>query len=56
MLLRDGNDIWAVDTASLNGTIVDNQKISAIVLDREIELRLPAGMGMRWVPEHVPPS
>lgn len=54
VLLRDGNDIWAVDTASLNGTIVDNQKISAIVLDREIELRLPAGMGMRWVPEHVP--
>lgn len=56
VLLRDGSDIWAVDTASLNGTIVDNQKISAIVLDREIELRLPAGMGMRWVPEHVPPS
>lgn len=56
VLLLDGGDIWAVDTASLNGTIVDGQKISAIVLDREVELRLPAGMGMRWVPEHVPPA
>lgn len=56
VLLLDGGDIWAVDTASLNGTIVDGQKISAIVLDREVELRLPAGMGMRWVPEHIPPT
>jgi len=56
VLLLDGGDIWAVDTASLNGTIVDGQKISAIVLDREVELKLPAGMGMRWVPEHIPPS
>ncbi|WAS90406.1 FHA domain-containing protein [Nannocystis punicea] len=56
VLLLDGGDIWAVDTASLNGTIVDGQKISAIVLDRELELKLPAGMGMRWVPEHIPPS
>jgi hypothetical protein len=56
VLLLDGGDIWAVDTASLNGTIVDGQKISAIVLDREVELKLPAGMGMRWVPEHIPPG
>lgn len=56
VLLLDGGDIWAVDTASLNGTIVDGQKISAIVLDREVELKLPAGMGMRWVPEHIPPT
>ena len=56
VLLLDGGDIWAVDTASLNGTIVSGQKISAIVLDREVELKLPAGMGMRWVPEHIPPS
>ena len=56
VLLLDGGDIWAVDTASLNGTIVDGQKISAIVLDRELELKLPAGMGMRWVPEHIPPT
>lgn len=54
VLLLDGGDIWAVDTASLNGTVVDGQKISAIVLDREVELRLPSGMGMRWVPEHMP--
>jgi hypothetical protein len=56
VLLLDGGDIWAVDTASLNGTIVEGQRISAIQLDREIELRLPSGMGMRWVPEHVPPA
>ena len=56
VLLLDGGDVWAVDTASLNGTIVEGQRISAIQLDRELELRLPSGMGMRWVPEHVPPS
>lgn len=56
VLLLDGGDVWAVDTASLNGTIVDGQRISAIQLDREIELRLPSGMGMRWVPEHIPPA
>jgi hypothetical protein len=56
VLLLDGGDIWAVDTASLNGTIVEGQRISAIQLDREIELKLPSGMGMRWVPEHIPPS
>lgn len=56
VLLLDGGDVWAVDTASLNGTIVEGQRISAIQLDREIELRLPSGMGMRWVPEHIPPG
>ena len=56
VLLLDGGDIWAVDTASLNGTIVEGQRISAIQLDREVELKLPSGMGMRWVPEHIPPS
>ena len=56
VLLLDGGDVWAVDTASLNGTIVEGQRISAIQLDREIELRLPSGMGMRWVPEHIPPT
>ena len=56
VLLLDGGDVWAVDTASLNGTIVEGQRISAIQLDREIELKLPSGMGMRWVPEHIPPS
>jgi hypothetical protein len=56
VLLLDGGDIWAVDTASLNGTIVEGQRISAIQLDREVELKLPSGMGMRWVPEHVPPA
>lgn len=56
VLLLDGGDVWAVDTASLNGTIVEGQRISAIQLDRELELRLPSGMGMRWVPEHVPPG
>ena len=56
VLLLDGGDVWAVDTASLNGTIVEGQRISAIQLDREIELKLPSGMGMRWVPEHIPPG
>lgn len=56
VLLLDGGDIWAVDTASLNGTIVEGQRISAIQLDREVELKLPSGMGMRWVPEHIPPG
>jgi hypothetical protein len=56
VLLLDSGDVWAVDTASLNGTLVEGQRISAIQLDREIELKLPSGMGMRWVPEHIPPG
>ena len=56
VLLLDSGAVWAVDTASLNGTLVEGQRISAIQLDREIELKLPSGMGMRWVPEHIPPA
>lgn len=54
IVVRDEDGLWAVDTASRNGTHVGGRQVSAIQLDQEVEMTLAHSMSMRWVPERHP--
>jgi pSer/pThr/pTyr-binding forkhead associated (FHA) protein len=58
MLLRDGDQIWAIDTASSNGTTADGTAIRQVRLTTHTQLDLADAVTFRWTaddPEGVPP-
>ena len=58
LLLRDGDRIWAVDTASSNGTTAAGAAIRQVLLGPRAELDLASAVTLRWtaeVPDDRPP-
>jgi FHA domain len=58
MLLREGDQIWAIDTASSNGTCAAGTPIRQLRLESRAQLDLGAAVTMRWTadePEGAPP-
>jgi len=58
MLLRDGDQVWAVDTASSNGTTAAGASIRQVLLGARAEIDLAAAVTLRWTadePEDRPP-
>jgi FHA domain len=53
-LLRDGPDLFAVDTASSNGTTQAGVRIRQVHLQGPTELRLAHDVRLRWQPEGAP--
>jgi hypothetical protein len=51
IVLRDEDGVWAVDTASRNGTHLEGRPVAAVQLDHELELTLANAMALRWVPD-----
>src|SRR6185436_13232851 len=60
LLLRDGDQVWAIDTASSNGTTAGGSAIRQIRLGARAELDLGAAVTLRWSaetpPDAPPPS
>ncbi len=51
LLLRDGNQIWAIDTASSNGTTAAGTHIRQLRLHPQAELDLASAVTFRWTGE-----
>ncbi len=51
LLIRDGDDVWAVDTASTNGTTARGQAVRRVKMQADTVLVLAEGLAMRW---HLP--
>lgn len=48
LVVRIGDEVWAIDTASTNGVQRRGQHISAIVLDARDELHLAKSLSVTW--------
>jgi hypothetical protein len=48
LIIRDGEDVWAVDTGSTNGTTADGQTIRRTRMHDGAALVMAEGVIMRW--------
>jgi hypothetical protein len=48
LVIRDGEDVWAVDTASSNGTTAAGQRVRRLRLNAETQLLLAQEVTLRW--------
>jgi hypothetical protein len=48
LVIRDGSEVWAVDTASSNGTTADGHQVRRVKLDGETRLTLAQEVSLRW--------
>jgi hypothetical protein len=51
LVISDGGELWAVDTASSNGIAVDGAPVRRIRLEAGVELMLAGQVSLRWAPE-----
>jgi hypothetical protein len=48
LVIRDGTDVWAVDTASSNGTTCAGQRVRRLRLNAQTQLLLAQEVTLRW--------
>ena len=48
LVVRDGDGLWAIDTASTNGTEYDREMVRYLRLDADTELRLANRITLQW--------
>jgi hypothetical protein len=51
LVIRDDDGVWAVDTASRNGTFLSGRLVTAVQLDKQLELMLAQAMALSWAPD-----
>jgi hypothetical protein len=54
LIVRNGEDVWAVDTASTNGTTVAGRSVRSVRLDERTRLVLGREVSLRWEPVSSP--
>ncbi len=54
LVVRIGDEVWAIDTASTNGVRRRGQAVSAVVLDAQDELELARSLSVTWTREIHP--
>ena len=54
LVVRIGDEVWAIDTASTNGVQRRGKPISAVVLDAQDELHLARSLSVKWTREIHP--
>lgn len=54
LVVRIGDEVWAIDTASTNGVKRRGQRISAVVLDAQDDLVLADSLSVTWTREIHP--
>jgi FHA domain len=50
LIIRDGDEVWAIDTASTNGTTANGQPVRRVKMDGGAALLLAEAIALRWYP------